>query len=158
MLNLFLNLSSHPLDAVNSESPSSSLAHLAFSCNIGPVTGMFLILALWYHSYIASSIFCVCDALAGLESAFLFALYSSSISVLLAKIDWICDLPQSNFSAIARTLAFGFSLFHSMTWTFSETVKCSLLRLGEGPEAMMRWLWQHATWYTFSSEDWQAVT
>ena len=85
MLNLFLNLSSHPLDAVNSESPSSSLAHLAFSCNIGPVTGMFLILALWYHSYIASSIFCVCDALAGLESAFLFALYSSSISVLLAK-------------------------------------------------------------------------
>ena len=73
---------------MNSESPSSSLARLAFSYNIGPVTGMFLnVLALWYHSYIASSIFCVCDALAGLESAFLFALYSSSISVLLAKID-----------------------------------------------------------------------
>lgn len=38
------------------------------------------------------------------ECILLFALYSSSISVLLAKIDWICDLPRSNFSAIARTL------------------------------------------------------
>ena len=93
LLNLFLNLSSHLLDTVNSESPSSSLARLAFSCNIGPVTGMSLILAFWYHSYVASSIFCVWDALTRLASAFLFALYSSNISVLLAKIDWICNFP-----------------------------------------------------------------
>ena len=135
MLNLFLNLSSHPSDAVNSDCSSSpvadlreeaagpppyfgskkkkwlmekrpskskpppppppwlgfwichcsSLARLAFSCNIGSVTGMSLILGFWYHSHFASSIFCVSNDLARLESAFLFALSSCSISVLLAK-------------------------------------------------------------------------
>ena len=81
MLNLFLNLSSHPLDIVNSESPSSSLGRLAFPCNIGPVRGIFLIVAFCYHSYVTSSIFCVCDALARFESAFLLEIKALSIVI-----------------------------------------------------------------------------
>lgn len=81
MLNLFLNLLSHPLDIVNSKSPSSSLGRLAFPCNIGPVRGMFLIVAFCYHSYVTSSIFCVCDALARFESAFLLEIKALSIVI-----------------------------------------------------------------------------
>lgn len=81
MLNLFLNLLSHPLDIVNSESPSSSLGRLAFPCNIGPVRGIFLIVAFCYHSYVTSSIFCVCDALARFESAFLLEIKALSIVI-----------------------------------------------------------------------------
>lgn len=81
-----------------------------FLHNTCPVTGMFWFLA--FGTYVASSIFCVCDALALLESAFFLilvcAVFVWYLEILIFQFSWlkrtvwICrDLPlESSFSAI----------------------------------------------------------
>ena len=118
---LFLNRSSHPFEALKSSCDKSkaSAICLAFSCNIGPVTGIFLLLAFRNQSNIFFSISSWFAPLHRFVLQLTFDSKSFTISSLFRRMLWIWVLLHSNFPATFLLPTLGFA---SQNWITSKRV------------------------------------
>jgi len=97
-----LKLSSHPLEALNSLSPSLAAISFASSCIMGPLTGIFRCLASLNHCIIKIMIACSSLSLLRYSRIIMLKLFTFFFSIA-----WICVRPQWNTFANSLDVSLG---------------------------------------------------